>query len=331
MTREAGRTKRKRGASWTYKPLTFDELPAAVERARHRLKESPEFIAQRERLGIERALIYKLAVTTGLRKSELASLTIGQLDLDEDFPHVTLNAADEKNRQGNSIPLRRDVADELRQWVSSIEAGNQRNTLSILNQGASNTSPTSKLFNVPEDLSKVFERDRVVAGIAKRDDRGRTVDVHALRHTFGTMLSKAGVPLRTAQAAMRHSDPKLTANVYTDPRLLDVQGAIEALPEFSSTSEPYEHRQRMAAGAETLASPAVTPTVTPNADFSGALQSTAVTLNAFPSVGDSENSLGCNVMAANEKRSLPTSSNERFTSEAGGTRTRNLRIDSPAL
>ncbi len=37
------------------------------------------------------------------------------------------------------------------------------------------------------------------------------------------------------------------------------------------------------------------------------------------------------VMASNEKRSLPTSSSERFASEAGGTRTRNLRIDSPAL
>ena len=35
-------------------------------------------------------------------------------------------------------------------------------------------------------------------------------------------------------------------------------------------------------------------------------------------------------MATNEKRSLLTSSSERFTSEAGGTRTRNLRIDSPA-
>lgn len=36
--------------------------------------------------------------------------------------------------------------------------------------------------------------------------------------------------LRTAQAAMRHSDPSLTANVYTDPRLLDVSGAVNSLP-----------------------------------------------------------------------------------------------------
>ncbi len=37
--------------------------------------------------------------------------------------------------------------------------------------------------------------------VIKTDDRGRTIDVHALRHTFGTHLSKAGIPLRTAQAA----------------------------------------------------------------------------------------------------------------------------------
>jgi hypothetical protein len=41
-----------------------------------------------------------------------------------------------------------------------------------------------------------------------------------------------GVPLRTAQDAMRHSDPSLTANVYTDPKLLDVAGAVASLPDL---------------------------------------------------------------------------------------------------
>lgn len=68
--------------------------------------------------------------------------------------------------------------------------------------------------------------------VVKTDDRGRTIDIHALRHTFGTHLSKAGVPLRTAQAAMRHSDPSLTANVYTDPKLLDVAGAVASPPDL---------------------------------------------------------------------------------------------------
>jgi hypothetical protein len=31
---------------------------------------------------------------------------------------------------------------------------------------------------------------------------------------------------------MRHSDPSLTANVYTDPKLLDVAGAVASLPDL---------------------------------------------------------------------------------------------------
>jgi len=97
----------------------------------------------------------------------------------------------------------------------------------------------------------VFDKDLVAAGIArrvevtpgkwkidKRDERGRTVDVHALRHTFGTHLSKGGVAPRTAQAAMRHSTIDLTMNVYTDPRLLDVAGAMEALPALPLGADP---------------------------------------------------------------------------------------------
>src|SRR5262249_16721949 len=92
-----------------------------------------------------------------------------------------------------------------------------------------------------------FDRDLRLAGISKRDDRGRTLDVHALRMTFGTLLSKGGVALRTAQAAMRHSDPKLTANLYTDPRLLDVHGALEALPTLPLESGPGTERESLRA------------------------------------------------------------------------------------
>jgi len=46
------------------------------------------------------------------------------------------------------------------------------------------------------------------------------------------MLSRGGGP-RVAQAAMRHSSIDLTMNVYTDPRLLDVAGALGALPRLS--------------------------------------------------------------------------------------------------
>ncbi len=335
---DTGTRQKRSRATWTLKPLKFDELPDAVELARERLTDNPTFLARQERLGIERALAYKLAVTTGLRRGELASLTVGQLDLDGDFPHVRLKAADEKNRQGNSIPLRRDVADELREWVSSLRIGGagSTNVLAFRRDAVAVELPAStRLLTIPKAFCRILDRDLKAAGIPKRDDRGRTIDVHALRHTFGTMLSVAGVAPRVAQAAMRHSSIDLTMNAYTDPRLLDVQGAVESLPSLSVTSDPTENRQRIAAGAENflpsaVAVPVAVLVAVPT-DFSGLLQSTAVTLNAFPTDANFGNSLGCNVMASNEKRSPSTSNGERSASEAGGTRTRNLRIDSPAL
>ncbi len=59
--------------------------------------------------------------------------------------------------------------------------------------------------------------------------------LHAFRQAFGTHLSKNGLPPRTAQAALRHSSLDLTMNVYTDPSLLDVSRALEALPDSGRT------------------------------------------------------------------------------------------------
>jgi hypothetical protein len=39
---------------------------------------------------------------------------------------------------------------------------------------------------------------------------------------------------------MRHSSPVLTANVYTDPRLLDIHGAVESLPALTSTGATHD-------------------------------------------------------------------------------------------
>ena len=70
-----------------------------------------------------------------------------------------------------------------------------------------------------------------------------TVDVHALRHTFGTRLSVHDVSPRIAQAAMRHSTIDLTMNTYTDLRLLDVAGAVNSVPDIPLDAPPSTDRQ----------------------------------------------------------------------------------------
>ena len=204
----------KQRTNWKRAELTFEGLHEAVERGRTALQDNPGLIDELDRLGRERALIVKTLTLTGLRQGELASLTVGQLVLDGSMPHLVLNAADEKNRKGSSIPLRCELAEDLSAWVAGRDA-------------------SQKLFTIPSKFVKVLDRDMQAAGIPKRDEQGGTVDVHALRHTFATMLSTSGVSPRTAQAAMRHSSIDLTMNTYTDPRMLDVQGAVESLPELS--------------------------------------------------------------------------------------------------
>jgi len=176
----------------------------------------PETRTKLAALGHERALIYKVLVLTGLRLGELASIRVCDVDLNGAAPHIELDARHEKNRQGSVIPLRHDLASDLRGWVGE-RAG------------------TDLLFAVSPNLVKVLDRDLRLAGIEKRDDRNRTACVHSLRHTFATLLSRGGVAPRVAQEAMRHSSIDLTMSVYTDPKLLDVAGALSVLPELTLT------------------------------------------------------------------------------------------------
>ena len=175
-------------------------------------------------------MIYKTLVLTGLRKGELTSLTVGSLDLDGPTAYATLAAIDEKAGRGADVPLRADLADDIRAWLADRLEAVRAKAKAVGDPLPAKLWHDEKLLEVPSGLIRILDNDLAAAGISKRDDRGRTVDVHAMRHTFGTHLSKGGVSPRTAQAAMRHSTLDLTMNTYTDPRLLDVAGALEALP-----------------------------------------------------------------------------------------------------
>ena len=280
-------------SNWCKAVLTLDTIPAVVERARERLAGNPEFFAKLERLGRERALIYKTLVLTGLRKGELASLTVGQLELDGPMPFVVLNAADEKNRQGSTIPLRHDLANDLRDWLSDTP---NAATLKLRNDKGIRDSKR-QLFTVPAGLVRILDRDLIAAGIDKADERGRTIDVHALRHSFGTLLSKGGVAPRTAQAAMRHSKIDLTMNVYTDPKLLDVYGALDALPLLDWKSSPSTERAVMrATGTECRDAAANRRRV----DLAGATGKSFVAPDVAPNIGKQGQTVSLAVISADD-------------------------------
>lgn len=62
------------------------------------------------------------------------------------------------------------------------------------------------------------------------DDEKRFADFHALRHTFITNLSRAGVNPKIAQSLARHSSIVLTMDHYTHLRVDEDRRALELLP-----------------------------------------------------------------------------------------------------
>jgi len=165
--------------------------------------------------GSDRASLYLLAAYSGLRASELASLTSAELVLHEDPPRVTVLAAYAKNRRQDTIPLPVEVAQYLQKWLRSrpIIPG-----------------PGVRLWpgTWARRAAVMIRQDLLEAGIAPESPAGR-LDFHSLRVTYATLLARAGVNLQTAQALMRHADPKLTARTYTKLRLPDLSETVSLL------------------------------------------------------------------------------------------------------
>jgi integrase len=116
-------------------------------------------------------LVYRTLVLTRLRRNELRTLTVGDLELTPCGELLRLKAANEKSGVGSTIPLRADLADELRSWIAERRL-----------------TPADRVFTVPAGLRLILNRDLKAAGIPKRDARGRTDDVRhfPVHHRHGT-------------------------------------------------------------------------------------------------------------------------------------------------
>ena len=161
--------------------------------------------------GEARALLYRTAFSTGLRWGELRSLTRSSFDFDAHT--VTVLGADAKNEKTETLPLQPELSADLGVFMRKHKPEDRAFTGMWRDKGA-----------------KMLRRDMDAAGIKAVDDTGRQSDFHAFRHTYGSMLGKTGVPLVIAQRMMRHSDPKLTSNIYTHVGISDAAKELAKLP-----------------------------------------------------------------------------------------------------
>ena len=161
----------------------------------------------------DRAMLYVIAAYTGLRASELASLTPESFDLESAM--VSVEACSSKRRRNDTLPLHSSLVDQLRLWLAAKHGPLWSGTWT--SRRCANTARM-----VPSDLKR--------AGIAYRDEQGRVVDFHALRHTFITQLARSGVHPAKAKELARHSTIVLTMDVYSHVEANELRGALETLP-----------------------------------------------------------------------------------------------------
>jgi site-specific recombinase XerC len=145
------KAQRKGRKTWLKKPLRFEQLELAAQRGRLQLKDKPGLIAELEWTGRQRALMYKTLALTGLRRGELASITLAQVWLDVQQPYLELKAKDEKSGRGAHIPLRSDLAAEITRFIADKQRRQNRKSAPL------------PLFEMPDSLIGIFDRDLAAA------------------------------------------------------------------------------------------------------------------------------------------------------------------------
>ena len=209
--------------------FAVDELRMLIATAEH----GPERFGM---LGAERALLYHLAVETGLRVGELRSLKRSSFELFANQPIVRVAAAYSKQRDDNVIPLRRTLAGRMLAYLDTkhpnapaFAVPPSYDTAAMLRADLADARATWL-----EDATDAKERKRRTESdfLCESDHAGRKADFHALRHTFITNLAAGNVHPKTAQALARHSTITLTMDRYTHSMRDDEAEALDVLPDL---------------------------------------------------------------------------------------------------
>jgi integrase/recombinase XerD len=139
----------------------------------------------------DRAMLV-LLYATGLRVSELLSLTTHSLDLEQEYLRV--KGKGEKER---IVPFATVAGDELRSYLDSARPLLKPSSDHVFVNHQGKPLSRQSFWKILKELSRQ-------AGIQKN------VSPHVLRHSFATHLLQAGMNLRSLQMLLGHADLSTT-------------------------------------------------------------------------------------------------------------------------
>jgi len=153
-------------------------------------------------------LLIDLAIHTGLRRSELASLRIGDIDIERQLLIVRQG----KGGKDRVIPLSKIMANKLTTYINDKDKD-------------------SSLFGLaPASISGKIKAFAMKAGV--------DIHTHSLRDYFATSLSEKGATIREIQSLLGHANLTHTERytLHTDKHLKQAIELIDEEPEEKSPS-----------------------------------------------------------------------------------------------
>jgi integrase len=170
--------------------------------------------------GQERAILYLLAGTTGIRKTELLSLIWSDINFQAENPFICVRACIAKNHKEALQPL----APMAIHILQALKA-------SIMPKDTDRVFPAFKKSINTADLIRI---DLKAAGLPLFDRENNEIVFHSLRNSYISFLANSQTPAKVIQKLARHSDPKLTFNTYARVLPEAEQKAVTYLPNFGN-------------------------------------------------------------------------------------------------
>ncbi len=169
-------------------------------------------------------MVVDLALSTGLRVSEIAALNVEDVDL----KRGCLSVARLKRRKPvrETLAIGKDLIDHLKTFLTWRSA-----RVSDMDKAARKGLATTKgsLFVGCRGPLTAQGLQRIWKAAIKRAGLPEELSIHSARHTIAVALLRRTGNLRQVQKQLGHSSPATTANMYADVPFEDMQSGVTGL------------------------------------------------------------------------------------------------------
>lgn len=182
-------------------------------------------------------LVY-IAITTGLRWSELVGLQLRDVVLDGPEPRLTVNRGLHNTTSGPKYEKPKSTAGHRTIPLTAIQTDLITSHLAATADHR-NGDATEPLFITQKGGSVNYSnfRNRYFEPALKKAVISQT-RIHDLRRTTATMLVEENVDIKSIEQIMGHSDIRLTLGLYVSTRQSNLRKAIKSLDESLQQQDP---------------------------------------------------------------------------------------------